>query len=189
MSSQTTDLYINSFPFFMEKVLEYLTQVSIDISGLQIDHAGLRFKSSQDADEMKRELCLISVGSAPLSSETVGGREISVFKLNKPLVYRNFFISCIELMYPGIEHPFKEDGWEHIEVVLPNSNLSGDYEKNFLTRYPKFDPKSKNVDLFKLHIPDVKGQLPNPTIIVQKYLGLAIKFHPSPIEEIVTTKI
>lgn len=181
---------IESFPHFMSKATQFVSDLGLDISGLQIDHIAIRIKDPSDVDLLKAEISTLSTNGSPISNEIVNGREIMIFKLRKPLVYESFEIPCIELPYPSNPHDYKIDGWEHIEVVIPsNANTTEEIEKDFKKVFTGFDKKNPIIDEYKVSMPFVENQPANPTVAIQKEIGLAVKFHPRTIEEIVTKKL
>ena len=55
--SQITFDYLElRLPAFASEVFEFLGEVGIDISGLEIDHIGFRVNSQETADRLKSEL-------------------------------------------------------------------------------------------------------------------------------------
>ncbi len=179
-----------TFPHFMEKIMVFISDLGLDISDLQIDHIAIRVKDPSNVELLKKELNALSINNSPISNEIVNGREIMIFKLLHPLVYENYQIPCIELPYPSSSHHYKVDGWEHIEVVIPSdANTTEIIEEEFMKKYPGFDKNNPIIDELKVSMPVVEHQPANPTLAIQRELGLAVKFHPRTIEEIVTSRV
>ncbi len=106
----------NEFETFLLGVFTQTEKYNLDVSFLDIDHAGLRFRDPEDVNRIKAEL--LESGAEIISSEVVNGREILILKLPEPFEFAQFRISYIELPYPASEHKYHEDGWEHIEFVI-----------------------------------------------------------------------
>ena len=172
----------NEYEQFMDNIFLFISELGIDVKDLQIDHAALRFKNSDDVNKLIAELEPIG---KKLSEAIVNGRTIYIYKLNSPLIYRNFSVPCVELPYPAANHDFDTDGWEHLEFVLSDTEpdtLDGTFREIFPSLT---DEILKKYD-FKISTPKASGeQLLNTTISLQKYKGLAVKFHCYSIEDVV----
>jgi len=174
---------VKDFPAFMDKIMSFTEELNIDISDLMIDHAAVRLKEKRDVANLEKEL---EQYGQKLSAVIVNGRRICIFKLHQPLVYKNRAIPCVELPYPALEHLYPDDGWEHIECVLRESSPAT-LEETFSHTFNMDDDKRKQYNL-RISTPVVSGeQLLNTTIALEKYPGLAIKFHCYPIEEVVAS--
>lgn len=179
----------NSFHQFMTNALRFAEELNLDVSSLVIDHVAIRIKDAAVVDTLREELSNLSIDKSPISNEIVNGREILIFKLSTPLKFQRFEIPCVELPYPAQIHEYKCDGWEHLEFVIPSdARTEIDFEKDFYKKFPDFDKTNPAINLYKVSMPVVENQPPNPTVVIQKELGLAIKFHPKSIEEIVRGK-
>ncbi len=168
---------------FLDTVFAFVAEQKLDVTDLEIDHIALRLKHIDDVDRMKKEIAAFSINHAPLSSAIVNGREILMYQLSDPLKYHNRQIPCIELPYPKDPHDYPQDGWEHVEFVLEsNAETMEDFEAVFRARFP-------HITDYRVDMPHGPAdQLPNPSIVLQKYKGLAIKFHPASIEKIIRGK-
>jgi uncharacterized protein len=175
-----------SLPHFLDTVFAETERLDLDVSFLDIDHAGLRFSNPEDVSRLKDEM--VAEGGSVISNEIVNGREILIIKLSEPVGVGQFMFSCIELPYPAKHHTYPEDGWEHVEFVIPSpAKTVEEMEIEFLTYCPSFN--NSNSDFaYKLDLPQVEGtiQPPNPTVALKLKPMLTIKFHPKSIEEIVS---
>jgi uncharacterized protein len=161
-------------PAFLDECFVYLGDLGIDVAGLSLDHIALRYKDSSDVDKLTEEL---KGQSTIISNAIVNGRIIYIFKLHTPLTYKEFIIPCIELPYPIAHHKYPKDGWEHVEFVLETKHPEN-FEQVFNQKFP--------AQKYELHIPQVEGEeLLNPSVVLKKYPGLAVKFHPNSIEKVV----
>lgn len=169
-------------PNFVAGIVNFASQLGLHINGLEVDHIGLRIANTQQVDILRANLDQSSLDHKPLSEATVNGRPILIYKLQQPLQTGDFQIPCIELPYPAQKHDYPDDGWEHLEVVLPGE---GTIEEKFRKRFPNF------TGTYELSSPKVDTeQLPNETIVIKnpKNKMQCIKFHGYPIEKIVTSK-
>ena len=169
---------------FLDKVFALVKELNINVSDLDIDHIALRYKNSKDVDKLAAEL---QSQAKILSQAIVNGRKIYIFKLNTPLLYKKYKIPCVELPYPAINHDYPRDGWEHVEFFLPSKNIN-EFEQTFKKRFPNLTEEILKKYNYTLSIPQVQGeQLLNPSAILSKEKGLAIKFHPNSIEKVVAS--
>jgi predicted metalloenzyme YecM len=188
MSTVVWEKLKNDFPLFIEKIFRFTEDLDLDVGFLDIDHAGLRFRNSEDVDSLKK--VLEQEGNTIISDQHVNGRTIFIFKLVEPLSVGQYEIPCIELPYPATNHPYSEDGWEHVEFVLPSTAKDTEsFEKEFRDFFPEFSPETIKYG-YRLEMPQVldPNEPPNPSIAIQKVVGLSIKFHPKPIDQIVGYK-
>ena len=172
-------------PFGIE-VTRYLKKLGIFdvVQFLVADHLGIRLKNSNDVLVLKQEL--LQEGRC-ISSAVVNGREIYIFALNQALQVGSWTIPCVELPHPKPEHPYT-DGWEHVEFVIPSSAMSlVELRVDFKEISPTLDIellKRKN-EYFESEPSAEADQLRNPTIELRRRVGLAVKFHPWSIQEVV----
>ena len=170
---------------FLEKVFDFTNELGIDVSNLEIDHVALRYKDAKDVDTLLEELKPLG---KILSQATVNGRKISIIKLNEPFIYKGYTIPCIELPYPAENHDYPNDDWEHVEFVLTTTDIDN-FENVFRKSFPNLTEDMLQKYSYSFSIPHAdEDQLPNPSVALAKYRGLAIKFHPYSIELVVTSK-
>lgn len=171
-----------TFPLFIEKILTFAEALKLDVSGLVMDHIALRLKNKEDVDALRTEIEEICTNHCPTSSAIINGREILIYTLVTPLIYKNREVYFIELPYPKANHDYPHDGWEHTEFVLPSQAVTlEEFEKVFSKRFP-------HIKKYRTDMPaGPADQRPNPSIILEKEKGLSIKFHPLSIEEVITS--
>lgn len=182
------DLILEKLPDFLKRAEEYLNELGIfeQTKLIKSDHLALRFKDIEIVDQIKDEL---KKENKIISSAVVNGRKILIFKLQEPIKFMDWEIDCIELPYPK-ENQKYPDGWEHIEFVVPsNSKNLDEFREDFKRYFSKLNIENliKNgqySESFPIKDSSSK-ELPNPTISLQKELGLTVKFHPKSIIEIV----
>lgn len=99
---------------FLKKLFLSLDKLQIDIAPhWDIDHLCYRVDSLKRYEELKNSF--LSFGKLLIESD-VNGRPIATFKLNSPIVFKNWPIDVVELPAPKPSKPTKE-GFEHVEVV------------------------------------------------------------------------
>jgi predicted metalloenzyme YecM len=175
-----------SLPRFSADIETYLKELGAfeGTLGLRADHAGLRIKNPEDVERLKEEL---AERGRCISSAIVNGREILLYELAEPLAIGPWRASCIELPYPKANHAY-EDGFEHVEFVIPSAaETLEDMRAALLERFPHLDlPTLAAQGEYEESLPASEDdQLPNPSLAFEKRRGLAVKFHPRPIQEIV----
>ena len=93
---------------FLNKIFSFVEELGIDVSGLKIDHMGLRYSDPKKVDQLSQELNQVGT---KLSEAVVNGRKIYNFKLDTPITFKDFSIPCIELPYPAENHDYPNNGW------------------------------------------------------------------------------
>lgn len=177
--------YRLTFEQFMYQIENFTKELDISLDKYLIDHAAIRLKNIKDVIELHNDLDNIAT---KISEATVNGRKICNFKLNNPLHYKNWSVQCLESPYPASDHNYPKDGWEHVEVVLPNTTPEK-LEQQFFELFPNLSKNRLRRYNYSISTPSVKGEkLVNTSISVEKEKGLAIKFHSYSIEEIVKSQ-
>jgi predicted metalloenzyme YecM len=148
---------------FLDKITALLKESSIEIKNWEIDHLCYRTDSIDHYEEVKRQFS--QLGSLLIESE-VGGRPIATFKLNKPVIYKNYFIDLVEVPAPKAGRVVQR-GFEHIEVVLDCSF------EDFIDQYPHFPFQKKGL-----------GKTLNPELEID-FGDCAVKFHHKSLEHII----
>lgn len=99
---------------FLERAFAEMEQKNINLEKhWHIDH--LCFRTSSQENYLLTQKQFQSFSKLLIESE-VNGRLISVFKLESPIVFRDWEIDLIEVPAPKKGKPY-ENGFEHIEVV------------------------------------------------------------------------
>lgn len=181
------DSLLNSLPKFEKKLEDFLAElktVGLDLFDLEIDHIALRYKDPQSVDKIRDEILAISEWH---DVTNVNGRPIYIIKLLEPLTVLGKQVWCIELPYPKSNHSYS-DGWEHIEVVLGGKATNiAELESDLSSKFPEFIKENLDGINYDADEPSVddSNQLPNPSISIEKYKGLAVKIHAKSIEEVI----
>lgn len=114
---------------FLNEFLKRLDEAGVDISGMEIDHLGYKTNSEEEYLQMEPEILKMSV---QVHDNVVRGRRVRAFKLNNPIIYRNYQIGVIEIICPK-EGEIIKSGWEHAEIV-PKVPL-----QEFVNKYPNLE--------------------------------------------------
>lgn len=129
---------------FLKDLFEQCQSSEVNIpSHWDIDHLCYRVESDDSYE--RRKVQMAQIGRLCVES-LVAGRMISTFVLNKPIEYKQWKISLIELPAPK---PGKavEEGFEHIEIVcdLPFESVLDMFPKAVFNL--KKNPKNFNAEL------------------------------------------
>ena len=153
---------IKGYEPLLDLVIEKLSSI-IDMSSIACDHICYRVETEQRYQEIKTEL----TESSRLATESmVSERLISIFVLDKPLIYRGLSIDCIELPAPKITSYYKE-GFEHVEFVIKDLD-------QFIAEHQNLDFNHKAMD-----------RPINPELGLRLNDHFQVKFHPLHILEVI----
>lgn len=148
---------------FLEDLFSKIEDIDLDVDNYELDHICYRVESVAEYKIKKLELA--NFGELLVES-LVGGRLISTFKLNDPIIFRNRKIYLIELPSPKSSHSYKT-GLEHAEFVtkLPLQKI--------VDRYPQY-----SFEIFGIH----KKINADITLKLGEY---CIRFHNQSLEEVI----
>ena len=153
---------------FLDRIFKIIKQQEINVEGLELDHLCFRVETEEEYNKATKQLS--KIGSL-LSEAIIAGRNISTFKLDKPIYYQNYEIDCIEIPAPGKGKNYKT-GWEHAEFVLEKGF------SDFIKKHPHIEFNKKSMQ--KAHNPDIKV-----TSKDIKGRSISIKFHLSSLEQVI----
>ncbi len=130
----------------------------------KIDHLCYRTESEDVYNQCKTSFSKLG---KTLISSTVGGREITTYKLSKPIVFCGVDVDVIELASPKPNNKYAT-GFEHLEIVITEKFDS------FMNEYStyEFDTSAMN----KEHNPEIRLSLNS---------GISIKFHHQSLESVI----
>lgn len=172
---------------FERKILTLLSELHLDPLNLHCDHVALRVNSTQAADEL---VTWFSRHGEIISNNIINGRPILIIALDTPLQLGGMTIDCVELPYPGDKH-YPQEGWEHIELVLPCDAQDCDQlSERLIALVPALAPVLNGDRRFNIKMSSPKGEaerLANPTIAV-KADDVCIKIHPHTIRDIIASE-
>jgi len=104
------DEYIN----FLDSWFLEIEKMGIDVAGLPLDHLGYSASSNEEYDKIKLEF----LTSGKLFREAmVSGRRVGIFEIFKPLKYKDYLISAVELIEPKTGES-RKSGYEHAEFTI-----------------------------------------------------------------------
>ena len=160
-------MILDNYKNFLDKLLTDIEVKGIYVSKYNLDHFGYQCSSNEDYDKLRLELESVAKF---ISENIVGGRRVGIFKLNKPLEYKDWNIQAVELVAPkeGQESP---SALEHSEFVIDT-----DFD-SFLKKYPNL-----NWDTSKVNQPTF------PMVTLKLSGHTQVKFHLQPVLEIVGGK-
>ncbi|WP_017220749.1 VOC family protein [Moritella dasanensis] len=166
--------------------LGLLEQSDSNSQALWCDHVALRVNDIALAEAL---LVDFKQRGKVISDNVVNGRAIYIIVLDEPLILGDWQIDCVELPLPGKHYP--QQGWEHIELVVPGNATSMD-ELDYALRLinPNIDTVLTNDSSIqvKRSAPHVEGeQLANPTIAF-KQGDICIKLHSAGIKAVVASE-
>ena len=119
-------MILDNYENFIQKILDKLSELGIDVSCLNMDHIGYQASSDEDYDNLASEFDAIG---ERVSENIVGGRRVGIYRLNTPLKHQQYTIEAIELYAPK-NGQICLSGLEHAEFILLASFES------FLKKYP-----------------------------------------------------
>ncbi len=99
---------------FLDEIFKLLGEIGIDTSRFECDHVCFRCATEQEYKHKQKEL--EKLGTI-LSEAVIGGRLITTYKFNQPIVYKDRKIRLIELPSPKGGSPYAT-GLEHAEFVI-----------------------------------------------------------------------
>lgn len=174
-----------------EQKIQHIAEIAgIDLRAFAIDHLAVRMNDVTTAMQWK---ALLLEGGELLKESDVNGRPIGLFKLHQPIAFCGQSVSIIELPFPKGKI-YQEQGWEHIEVVVPF--LPDETVEQWTERVCKRFDLHENVQLkLKISQPSVAGErLPNPSIAISLKNATncnfcCLKLHPYDINAIICSEI
>ncbi len=175
---------------FVVKIEQLLQQLNLDMSAFAADHIALRINEQSIAEECHQ--AWLAEGKE-ISSAMINGRPIIVLLLEKPIAVGAWSIDCVELPYPAPGKVYPQQGWEHVEFVIPSSLQTADgYFDELKQRFPDFAKQCDQLDELgigiKLSSPKGEGErLANPTVAF-KAGGVCVKLHPHTLQKVVESE-
>jgi len=160
-------MILDNYNQFLDKIMQKIGELGIDVSKLNLDHIGYQAESNEDYDNLKTQFAEIGV---EMPESIVGGRRVAVYELKTPLKYKQYIIPAIELVAPK-EGQVCLSVLEHAEFVIDE-----DFE-SFTNRYPDLSWDKSKVNQPKF-----------PMVTLKLDDNLQVKFHYKPVLEIVKQK-
>jgi len=180
------------WPAFSKAILAFsqrlglLEQSNSKTEVLWCDHVALRVNDIATAELLLAEF---TQRGKVISDSVINGRPIYIIVLDEPLTLGNWQIDCVELPFPAKHYP--QQGWEHIELVLPgNATNMAELEQALRLINPAIDTLLANDSSIKIKrsSPQAEGEtLANPTIAF-KQDDICIKIHSAGIKAVVASE-
>jgi len=180
------------WPAFSKAILAFshtlglLEQSNLKTDALWCDHVALRVNDIATAESLLAEL---KQRGKVISDSIINGRPIYIIVLDEPLTLGDWQIDCVELPFPAKHYP--QQGWEHIELVLPgNATNMAELELALRLINSDIDALLANDSSIKIKrsAPQVEGEtLANPTIAF-KQGDICIKVHSEGIKAVVASE-
>ncbi|ELM6649516.1 TPA: VOC family protein [Vibrio vulnificus] len=186
----TPQQMLEDLPGFMQKIESLADLLQLDLSFAQADHIALRVNENQTAQLSQQ---MWSEQGKVISQANINGRPIIVIEFDASLASRGWKIECLELPYPAEGKAYPQEGWEHVEFVVPShAQTAEDYLADLKHTYPAFGAQFSKLEELgvkvKLSSPKGEGErLNNPTVAF-KYQGICIKLHPHSLKRIVESE-
>ncbi|MCG6285810.1 VOC family protein [Vibrio vulnificus] len=186
----TPQQMLEDLPGFMQKIESLADLLQLDLSFAQADHIALRVNENQTAQLSQQ---MWSEQGKVISQANINGRPIIVIEFDASLASRGWKIECLELPYPAEGKAYPQEGWEHVEFVVPShAQTAEDYLADLKHTYPAFGAQFSKLEELgvkvKLSSPKGEGErLNNPTVAF-KYQGICIKLHPPSLKRIVESE-
>lgn len=179
------------WPVFSQAILTFskqlglLSQSDSINEALWCDHVALRVNDIATAESLLAEF---KQRGEVISDSIINGRAIYIIVLDEPLILGHWQIDCVELPFPAKHYP--QQGWEHIELVLPGDATDMEELEHALRLLsPNIDTVLANDSSIQIKrsSPQVEGeQLANPTIAF-KQGNICIKVHSAGIKAVVAS--
>jgi len=182
----------HQWPAFSKAILAFSHQLGLvaqsnsKTDALWCDHVALRVNDIATAESLLAEF---KQAGKVISDSMINGRPIYIIVLDEPLTLGHWQIDCVELPFPGKHYP--QQGWEHIELVLPGNAASmAELEQALRLINPDIDTVLANDCNIKIKrsAPQAAGEtLANPTIAF-KQGDICIKVHSAGIKAVVASE-
>ncbi|MDV7103125.1 VOC family protein [Vibrio sp. TH_r3] len=175
---------------FVDKIHVLAGEIGLDLVDLQADHIALRINQHSLAEQAHQ--AWLDYGEV-ISSAQINGRPIIVYQLTSPIVIGCWQIECLELPYPAAGKVYPQQGWEHIEFVIPsNATTAEDFLQELMNKFPLMNKRWHALEQqgvkTKLSSPKGEGErLANPTVAFKKS-GVCIKLHPHSLKNVVLSE-
>lgn len=175
---------------FLERIAALAQEVGLNAEKMTVDHLALRINEHQVAEQAHQ--AWLAYGEQ-ISCAEINGRPIIVLRFANPPQAFASTIECLELPYPAPGKTYPQQGWEHVEFVLPSAAVDAeaylaDLKRQFPLLAEKWPQLAQSGIKTKLSSPKGEGErLANPTVAFKKD-GVCIKLHPHSLREVVESE-
>lgn len=181
---------IEDLPIFIGKIQHLADVLGLDLSAYQADHIALRINDTILAQQAREAWSLYG---DEISQAQINGRPIIVSTFHQPLTAAVWSLECLELPFPALGKTYPQQGWEHVEFVVPSqAQTADDYLDDLKANFSRLNETIESLDMLnitmKLSSPKGDGErLNNPTVAF-KHGGVCIKLHPHSLKAIVASE-
>lgn len=180
---------LEQLPAFIARIEALAMELGLSLTDYQADHIALRVNDWALAEQLHQ--AWLAYGEE-WSNNAINGRPIVVIGFHQPLQVGAWTIEALELPYPG-DKQYPQEGWEHIEFVIPSQAANTDALKVVLDE--ELPALAKNwaglADqgiTLKASCPSgEKERLANPTYAFKKD-GVCIKLHPCSLKAVIASE-
>ncbi|MFC1234214.1 VOC family protein [Vibrio sp. F74] len=186
----TPEQMLKNVSQFSDKITKLMQDIGLDLTMYQADHIALRINDYQLTEQAHE--AWLEFGRV-ISSAHINGRPIIVLELEQPISVQGWTVECLELPYPAKGKLYPEQGWEHIEFVVPSEAMTADeYLEELKLRIPKLNETWGKMAQLEIttKISSPKGEderLANPTVAFKRG-GVCIKLHPHTLKRVVLSE-
>ncbi|UTV28527.1 VOC family protein [Photobacterium atrarenae] len=174
-------------PAFVARIEALAREMDLSLTAYQADHLALRVNDREIAEALHQ--AWLAYGEE-WSRTMINGRPIVVIGFDQPLQVGPWQIEALELPYPG-EKQYPQQGWEHIEFVIPSEAGTTDALKAALDEtFPTLPWDELAAKGIKVKASSPAGEherLPNPTYAFKKE-GVCIKLHPCSLKAVIESE-
>lgn len=179
---------------FWHKIQDLAARLNLNIEHLYADHLALRVNDLTVAKTIHQQW---KAQGQQISNAQINGRPIIVIKLERSIDLQTHQVHCLELPYPG-NKTYPEQGWEHVEFVVPCAAASmgqvtlDELKAAIFDLSPSLAKNWHYLESQGIHVKVSSPQgenerLANPTIAF-KYQGVCIKLHPHSLEDVIASE-
>ncbi|WP_299014657.1 VOC family protein [uncultured Photobacterium sp.] len=176
-----------SLPAFLTRIEVLAEEMKLSLADYQADHIALRVNDWEVAEALHQSW--LAYGDE-WSNNEINGRPIIVIGFHQPLQVGRWSIEALELPYPGSKS-YPQEGWEHIEFVIPAKAKNTDELKDVLdAAFPQLNWEEladKGIKVKASSPSGEKERLPNPTFAFKKG-GVCIKLHPCSLKDVIESE-
>jgi len=186
LNSAFTQALNKQWPSFSQAVLNFTQELGLQDFTLDCDHVALRVNELDIAQDL---LVYWQTQGKVISDNVINGRPIYIIALDTPLQIGEWLISCVELPFPSKK--YQQQGWEHIEVVIPGEATTMEQLEADLALFnPQLAALVESDSTIKIKRSSPQGEkerLPNPTIAFKRD-DICIKIHSASIRAVLASE-
>lgn len=147
---------------FLDTLYSEMEKRGIDTNSFKLDHIAFRTSSEKEYEKLMLELEKLG---KMVHENYISGNTVRIFKLNKPLIYKDQSMNAIEFIGPNENINYPTD-FEHAEITITE-----DFEE-FANKYPNLEWDKRVVN---------RPEFPMLKLPLQKFMQ--VKFNHIPVLE------